>query len=414
MTTTRTFATHGDRRARHLGPLFAAAPGPRRAAAARTLMHLLPDTGTIQALRARASDLELHPDVLLAELDLLAGEIERRLLSLGRHSAGDLARRLELLSEIGRLRGEIVEHRALLAFEQRSRIHAALDRLRDATPSELILAAPEILCSVCGFSRAVVSSVAGSRLLPRAAATRVTGSRGKAWVRAVLALGEIRLDSTMLEADLLRRRRVGLAHDAASGPAPTPALAAAAGFTSCVIAPIVPSDRCIGLIHADRLGDPAPNVDLDDESALWRFAEQFGLIFERAILIERLAEQRAQLSRALAGAGAVIGELGEAEVALRRSRPSVAPATNAPTASRPAVLPTAGESALGRLSAREQEVLRLMAAGATNGRIATQLVISPTTVKSHVHQILRKLGAANRAEAVARYLQLSLRTPPER
>jgi LuxR family maltose regulon positive regulatory protein len=48
------------------------------------------------------------------------------------------------------------------------------------------------------------------------------------------------------------------------------------------------------------------------------------------------------------------------------------------------------------LSARELEVLRLMATGAPNERIAADLVIGVTTVKSHVNSIFRKLGAANR------------------
>jgi DNA-binding NarL/FixJ family response regulator len=61
------------------------------------------------------------------------------------------------------------------------------------------------------------------------------------------------------------------------------------------------------------------------------------------------------------------------------------------------------------LTAREREVLELMASGATNGAIAAQLVISEGTVKSHVKRILRKLRVSNRAEAVARYLHLVMR-----
>jgi DNA-binding NarL/FixJ family response regulator len=56
------------------------------------------------------------------------------------------------------------------------------------------------------------------------------------------------------------------------------------------------------------------------------------------------------------------------------------------------------------LTRRELEVLALMAAGANNAGIAERLVIAEGTVKSHVKHILRKLRAANRAEAVARYL----------
>jgi DNA-binding NarL/FixJ family response regulator len=65
------------------------------------------------------------------------------------------------------------------------------------------------------------------------------------------------------------------------------------------------------------------------------------------------------------------------------------------------------------LTRREREVLELITSGATNIRIAEQLVISEGTVKSHVKHILRKLHVGNRAEAVARYLQLVLRDQEE-
>jgi DNA-binding CsgD family transcriptional regulator len=53
------------------------------------------------------------------------------------------------------------------------------------------------------------------------------------------------------------------------------------------------------------------------------------------------------------------------------------------------------------LSARELEVLRLIAAGRTNEEIARALFISPSTVSHHVSNILAKTGAANRTEAAA-------------
>jgi LuxR family maltose regulon positive regulatory protein len=60
------------------------------------------------------------------------------------------------------------------------------------------------------------------------------------------------------------------------------------------------------------------------------------------------------------------------------------------------------------LTARELEVLRLLAAGKSNQAIARQLVVTLDTVKSHVGRILAKLGAANRTEAVARARDLGL------
>jgi LuxR family transcriptional regulator, maltose regulon positive regulatory protein len=61
-----------------------------------------------------------------------------------------------------------------------------------------------------------------------------------------------------------------------------------------------------------------------------------------------------------------------------------------------------------QLTARELEVLALLAAGTPNPRIADELVVSLDTVKKHVSHLLGKLGAANRTEAVTRARQLGL------
>ena len=60
------------------------------------------------------------------------------------------------------------------------------------------------------------------------------------------------------------------------------------------------------------------------------------------------------------------------------------------------------------LSARELEVLMLMADGRSNQAIASELVISLDTVKRHVSHVLDKLGAANRTQAVSRARDLGL------
>jgi len=60
------------------------------------------------------------------------------------------------------------------------------------------------------------------------------------------------------------------------------------------------------------------------------------------------------------------------------------------------------------LTERELEVLRLIAAGRSNQRIAHDLVVALDTVKKHVTHVLGKLGAANRTEAAARARELGL------
>jgi len=49
---------------------------------------------------------------------------------------------------------------------------------------------------------------------------------------------------------------------------------------------------------------------------------------------------------------------------------------------------------------REYDVLRLVAAGHTNGEIAEHLRLSANTVKTYLHNVMRKLGARNRAQVI--------------
>ncbi|MGV8843348.1 MAG: helix-turn-helix transcriptional regulator [Pseudomonas sp.] len=55
---------------------------------------------------------------------------------------------------------------------------------------------------------------------------------------------------------------------------------------------------------------------------------------------------------------------------------------------------------MAELTLREQEILCLVGKGLSNAEVAEQLCLSPHTVKSHIHNVLGKLGASNRAEAV--------------
>jgi DNA-binding CsgD family transcriptional regulator len=74
-------------------------------------------------------------------------------------------------------------------------------------------------------------------------------------------------------------------------------------------------------------------------------------------------------------------------------------------------VPLGGEVAPARtpdlLSPREQEVLRLVADGLTDGQVARQLGLSPRTVSKHLERVYARLGVPNRAAAVARWSELA-------
>ncbi|MFN8635295.1 MAG: helix-turn-helix transcriptional regulator [Chloroflexota bacterium] len=89
--------------------------------------------------------------------------------------------------------------------------------------------------------------------------------------------------------------------------------------------------------------------------------------------------------------------LDEAMDEAMRIRTTVPPSESA---TRPVRLTAISENPDG-LSAREVEVLKLMAAGATSKEIAAQLVISVHTVESHITHVYQKIGGRGRADAAA-------------
>jgi len=70
--------------------------------------------------------------------------------------------------------------------------------------------------------------------------------------------------------------------------------------------------------------------------------------------------------------------------------------------------PQAGDMAAGSLSAREEEILRLVAGGYSNKEVARSLGIAVGTVKNHISDLLRKLDARDRTHAVLKALAAHL------
>jgi DNA-binding CsgD family transcriptional regulator len=314
-----------------------------------------------------------------------------------------LASRVELVYDVTALQSELRARDLADRLDVLGRIKDSMAQLAELrSPEELIEAAPGELCWSCGFTRALVSQIRGSHWVPQVYEA-VPGMDPeedvfREWVENV----EIPLEHMLLETELVRRRMPALVTDPEQHPRTFKDIVVKGRTAAYVVAPIIPAGRAIGFLHADRLGQDHEATP-EDRDSIWTFAEHFGFVYHRAVLLERLEAQRAQLREAFGEAERLFDELRDAEIELGRNEPRA-----------PELEPTAlflrSESRLDALlTRREREVLELITSGATNIRIAEQLVLSEGTVKSHVKHILRKLRVANRAEAVARYLQLMRR-----
>jgi NarL family two-component system response regulator LiaR len=99
----------------------------------------------------------------------------------------------------------------------------------------------------------------------------------------------------------------------------------------------------------------------------------------------------------------------ELAAAIRAAR--VGLPTLAPEATRVLIQKTTQPLSPGQdLTERERDVLRLLVDGLNNSEIAEQLVLSRSTVKTHVSHILEKLGVSNRLEAVTLAIRHNLTT----
>ena len=188
-------------------------------------------------------------------------------------------------------------------------------------------------------------------------------------------------DARARAADLAERIAAQVAATTPGTPAPELLLYAAlcaAELTRVVHAPD-PAAWDAPIARADALGIPAAGA-----YARWRRAEASLALGQRHAAVEPLRAAAATAARL--GARPLLEEI---RALARRGRVELGDATEA----------TAADGL--DLTARERDVLRLVAAGRTNREIGAELYMSPKTASVHVSRILRKLNARGRVEAAA-------------
>jgi LuxR family transcriptional regulator, regulator of acetate metabolism len=270
---------------------------------------------------------------------------------------------------------------AELSRRLRSVQRALLRLAGEESLGRLVNLAPRFACQALELDRAMLLHISGNAIISGTAWSGTDQTAASDFSRFVRA-AHPQLTSCPPEFEAVQRQLPILVTNAQGRDDVYRPLVHAARSEAYAVAPMIRGDRVIGLLHADRYPVVDRQLDVLDRDLLWTFAT--GL----ADLIDRAA------ARGLKNGASPIWS--ETAVA--------AETASEEAAATPLASITSGPLAL--LTSREHEVLRLLAEGASNASIASRLVISEATVKSHVRHILRKLRAANRTEAVIRYQTL--------
>ena len=312
-------------------------------------------------------------------------------------------------AEIAALALELADVRVLLAGERSARqingvlqVQRALAHLRAVGSTEQMLAkAPEAVCTYCGFKAAILWRVEEGVVTPVSAYSLQDPHFHAKVQRFCGKLAPLHLDAMVLENDMLRRRGPVIVHDALNDPRVIQELTRASNIRSYVAAPVMPEGRVIAFLHASTLAVD----DILDRDVLWAFAEGYGYALERTILLRRLHDQGERIRELVVSTESALAEIREAGLQISTASAGLEAAESEPV--RSAIFSAPDSRVHQLLTRRELEIMELLAHGETNRQIADRIVVSEGTVKSHVSQILRKMHAANRAEAVSKFMRLT-------
>ncbi len=284
-----------------------------------------------------------------------------------------------VLLELLAIEREIVEADYVRRSDALERVGDAVRRLGEiGSPQGILDRAAEELGASSEFDRVVVGEVRGDGLVVRSVWSDADPND------AEVALGElrstpIRLEYPLVEDELARGQRTEIVTAPVARSRGARRLMDVFGWDSYLVAALVVQGNTVGLVLADS-SVRGRRLDALDVEVASLYAEGLAGVFERAVLREMLQLHHHELRSAVDWMSTRLGQL----------------------ATDTGELP-ADQSLADALTPREVEVLRLLARGQTNLEIARTLVVREGTIKYHVKNILRKLGATSRADAVSRY-----------
>jgi DNA-binding CsgD family transcriptional regulator len=241
----------------------------------------------------------------------------------------------------------------------------------------LVEQAPEAIAQL-GFDRVLLSRIDDGVWLPETMFVR----RDPQWAAAIVTAGrdEPTTLDTVVETDVVSTAATLVVDEVQTNPRVCRPIAVVSRSDNYAVAPIVVERTVIGMVHADCFFQ-ARDVQRAECRALAVVAEHLAAHLARLLLLDQLQALRQAPGRLW-------------------SAPPV-PVSSSKLTGREL---TGRELTERELTGRELAVIRLMAAGETNYRIARLLDITEGTAKTHVSNILQKLGASNRAQAVSRWL----------
>jgi DNA-binding CsgD family transcriptional regulator len=298
-------------------------------------------------------------------------------------AAFDVAACRSALDRLRRLQRELVVRHEAQRVDALARVRDAVRQISDlGSPAAVLDRAAEELGAHSRLDRVLISQVRDGLLLPHALWNR-DGELGSDAALERLRRSPVRLDYPLIEAEVALRHESAIVIVPASGPRSPRPFADALAWESYVVVALTLGGQTVGLLHGDATHS-GRFVDPLDEEVASLYAEGLASAFERAALRETLRRHREELRLAVQRMSSRLGDA---------------------AADDDAAVDGSSESNLSALTRREVEVLQLLVRGRTNRAIAKDLLISEGTVKYHVKNVLRKLHATSRADAVARFLR---------